>query len=212
MLGWPAVDSGGNACCGVIGYDEGVWAVSESCFPNNDIVVNLKLDISNISQCSLVFAGNRNSCGNAVRFPSGQWPAIQTYLQNGGRMWMQAEFFGCLADAANLASFLAAIGSSLSWGGTVDESGTLCDSATNTCTPGAANIAQGTTLKIARASRIDGGTSVWISDAGNVVVAVEQIGSGFFFLSGDSNITDGCAYNNCPFLQRLLNYADDDII
>lgn len=204
-----------DTCCCVtekIGYDSlSPWLIHGQCFEGYDAVTSLAANVSAISECKVVFSGNNNDCGNAVRFSAVDWPAVKAYIQGGGRLWLQAEFKGCLQDPAKLADFLAALGSSMAWGDTLEpNSGGNCNPLTNTCTPGAANIAQGTVLRIAAASKIDGGTSVWVRD--NPIVAAEKLGNGFLFLTGDSNITSGCGYNNCVFLQRLATYADGDIL
>lgn len=203
-----------TCCCGeAIGFDQAAWTIGHGCFPDRQLFGFLKDSPDQLTNCKVLFAGLDGVCGNAVKFAAGDWPKVHDYITSGGRMWLQSEYSGCLGDAANLAAFLSAIGSTMTWGATVDTSGDACNATTGICLPGTANIAQGgVRITIARASKINGGTSVWISQAGNVVVAVEKIGDGFLFLTGDSNITSGCGYANCEFLKRLASYEDGQII
>ena len=202
--------TGTNCCCGTIGFDETAWGVT-SCFPSSAVIINLASDISRISECRLVFAGNKATCAQAVRFASGDWPAVKSYIEDGGRLWLQAEYQGCMTDVANLASFLSALGSAITWLGGSHDSNCATDGSRD-CIAGAANIAQGVTFRMALTAELSGGTNVWQSPSGRNMVQVEQLGSGFLFVSGDSNLFDGCGYDNCSFAQRLLNYADDQIL
>lgn len=213
----------GNLClegCGCkvkIGFDESTWSMIAGC-GDIDPITNLKLNISPISECKVVFCGNPgNTCGNAVRFLGGDWAAVKTYIENGGRVWMNAEYNGCLADPTFLADFLAAIGSTISWvGGSFD--GSCAMDGTRDCTPGTANIAQGlaSPFRMAATGVLSGGTNVFLAPSGQQMVQVEQLGDGFFFLCGDSNVAGSggvCDYSdNCTFFRRLWEYADGDII
>jgi hypothetical protein len=44
------------------------------------------------------------------------------------------------------------------------------------------------------------------------MVMVEQLGDGFLFVCGDSNLWAGCDYDNCEFATALLETPDGDII
>lgn len=222
----------GNSCCGLIGFDENIWVNVVSCFPGMSPIINLASDVSQLTRCKLVFGGNINSCSNAVRFSFGDWPAVATYVAGGGRLWINAEHSGdfisvgnpaheiikCLQDMANLNSFLSAIGSTLSYVGNdyiINIGCTVSD-------VGDANIADSISFSADRFGEVTGGTTVIIStnprytnDVSFVgsprsIVVVEKVGNGFVFLCGDSNWPN-CS-GNCTFVQRLLNYADADII
>ncbi len=43
-------------------------------------------------------------------------------------------------------------------------------------------------------------------------IAIEQIGQGFVVLTGDSNVFDGCGFDNCEIAKRFLNNLPDDMI
>jgi hypothetical protein len=125
-----------------------------------------------------------------------------------------------MQDPTTVANFLSALGSSIVYGDDTDTSGNSCDLNTGLCTPGNANVAAdlGAGYHVALTATLSGGTSVWRTGNGNVAVAVEQIGAGFLFVSGDSNYTE-CdlgppigGYSNCSFLKRLYDYGDEDII
>ena len=85
---------------------------------------------------------------------------------------------------------------------------------TRDCIPGAANIAQGVTFRMAATAEIAGGTTVWKSPGGVNMVQAEQLGAGFLFVCGDANVFAGppCNYNNCAFAERLWTYEDSEIL
>lgn len=204
-----------NPCCcpcPTIGFDEAAWPGLVGCCAGMAPIINLKTNVARLGECRVVFGGNDNSCSSAVRFSSGDWPAVKTYIEQGGRLWINAEYGSpcglCLADSNKLASFLTALGSSMSWLNSCDnpEAGACVD-----CVAGDANIASGATLKKATSANISGGTPVWKSASENTVVAVEQLGDGFLFLSGDSNLQNVCT-GFCDFFTRVWEYEGADII
>lgn len=153
----------------------------------------------------------------AVNFAAGDWPAVRAYIEGGGRLWIQGEYQGCLADSADFNSFLAAMGSSIQWVGSSYDSGCATDGSRD-CTPGAANIAQSLSspFRMALTAEMSGGTSVWLAPSGVSMIQVEQLGDGFLFASGDANPAlgpeGGCSYDHCEFFRRLWEYEDADII
>jgi hypothetical protein len=197
-------------------------------------LVNLASDLSRIAECKIVFGGNENSCGNAMRFASGDWPALKTYIQNGGRLYLVGEHSGdfpaahesfkCLQDMTNLNNFLSSIGSTIAYvGGPYIMNNDPGLSDTTPADPGDANIAQGgITFMTNWFGHISGGTSVWKANtpyyqddrsavgSAKTIVAVEKIGSGFVFVAGDSNMFS--LTNNCDFTKRLWQYDDSQII
>lgn len=200
-----------SPCCGsggTIGFDDTIrnnlWT---GCFGTLSPIAFLASNVSRLSECKVVFAGLL-SCNSAVKFASGDWPAVKTYIQNGGRLVFVTEFQGCLADPTAVASFLSALGSSITWlGGSYDAG------ATASCTPGTANIAQGLSFYLNATAELSGGTSVWVSPSGKQMLQVEAIGSGFLFVCGDSNVLENSIpHSDCAFWQRVFNDADGDII
>ena len=227
-----------HCCKAKIGYDGSTWGL-ESLLPAGDsdptAVENLSSDVSRLGECKIVFAGNYNICGQAVRFADAQWPALKAYVEGGGRLYMVAEHSGeypigppgttsfiCHTDLTRTRDFLSFMGSSL------DLDGKLWSDLA-VMVAGAANIATGQgsvfNMRVGAFSAVSGGTSVFTSSgggggdndgAGLTVVAVEQIGSGFIFLSGDSNTWSETLSIN-PFgaktwTRRLWEYADADVI
>ncbi len=211
----------GCCCCPTIGYDESAWGWPESCCTGTTVIQNLKTSLSQLSMCRVVFGGNNGVCGEAVRFGSGDWAAVKSWIESGGRLFMCAEHSTiCFSSTAqtNLANFLSAVGSSMSYaGGDLNGDSPACFAAYYT--PGDANIAQGITFTGERFGQIDPGSgkSVWLGSAGATVsglgvcaVAAEQLGNGFLFLSGDGN--HGHCSGYCDFVKRLWEYADADIL
>ncbi len=204
-----------SCCCVVekIGFTQSGWSGLMTCH-GGDMLFNLAGNVTRLAECKVVFEGLDNVCGRAINFASGDWPAVKTYIQGGGRLWINAEYGapcgGCLAESANMHAFLAAMGSTLSRTDSCDnpELGQCV-----ALVPGAANIAAGASLKKATSTNIFGGTSVWLSASGNGVVNVEQLGDGFIFLSGDSNLQNVCGQAAfCDFFKRVWEYDDGDII
>lgn len=209
----------GCGCCPTVGFDESAWSLVTSCCSGMSPIVNLASDVSRLGECRVVFGGNTGFCADAIRFDSGDWSAVGDYVSNGGRLLICAEHSGgCLSGAAELASFLTAIGSSMTYsGGDYNNLTPLCSS--SYYTPGTANIAQGITFTGERFGEINpgSGASVWLGPTGGATsglglcaVAVEQIGDGFLFLSGDGNHAACVGY--CDFIRRLWEYDDGDII
>jgi hypothetical protein len=195
-------------CCPVAGFDGGAWTAVTACC-NGMVTKDLVADISQIDQCKVVFAGyTPGVCGgSAINFPSGDWPTIKDWIEAGGRFWLNLEHNSCPDDKVNIDAFLIAMGSSITWGFTDDN-------AFWECTPGSANISQGGVLfDTNRASRIDGGTSLWLSN-GVVTSAVEAIGDGFIFVNGDSDGFRGTGgpISRCDFKRRLWEYGDSDVV
>lgn len=222
-MAYSQFDLGGCGCggCPTIGFDQSAWSVITACC-NNSTIINIASDVSRLAECRIVFGGNLGTCGNAIRFSSGDWPAIKTYIEGGGRLFIAAEHNnGCLGDAANLNSFLAAVGSSMSYaGGDYQQSFPSPNLTCSEMDAGSANIAQGLSprLRSNRFGEITGGTSVWVADSsyttgvGKTIVAVEALGSGFLFLIGDSNHHYLCGSGCHEFFRRLWEYDDADII
>ncbi len=215
--------AGESCCCQAIGFDEAEWPGVMGCLPGKSSIINLKTNISRITECAVVFAGNNGTCANAVRFNSSDWPAIRQWIQGGGRLFIAGEHSGekigtfrCLSDMANYNAFLTAMGSTLFYIGLdYDDGFPLCSA--NYYSPGLANIAQGIGFPGERFGAMAGGTTVWLgpaggslSGAGIACVVAEKIGSGFLFASGDSNHQFCPGY--CDFYDRLLNQATANVL
>jgi hypothetical protein len=205
---------------GTIGFDESTWPF-ESCFSSGNVeyVQNISSDISLIDQCSLVFAGIAGYCGNAIRFDTADWPAIKTWIEDGGRFFLSTEWGdedpddSCLQDPSRVADFLVQLGSTIIYDGDSFDCGCEQESG-GLMTPGDANIGAGIwDHGMACTAELTGGTTVFLSPSGKRMIVVEALGSGFLFVSGDSNLAGfECDFTNCTILTRMLNYADGDII
>src|SRR4029434_10805346 len=84
----------GCCCCPTIGFDESAWSFVTSCCSGMSPIINLASERSRLSECKVVFGGNNGTCGNAIRFSSGNWSTIKSYLENGGRMFIAGEHCG----------------------------------------------------------------------------------------------------------------------
>jgi hypothetical protein len=218
-----------SPCCGErIGFDlTDSFRRYSSCFPRFTVVENIATDISKLSQVRLVFAGYNslnNLCNaqNSVRFAAQDRFTLKSWIENGGRLFFITEFGGCVRDPDSINPFLSDLGSTITWVGGVYDSG--CHDLNETppinriCIPGDANISQNLSVgfKMSATAEIAGGTSVFFSPSGRLVVAVERIGNGFLFVSGDGSISpiqcSGGYATNCEFFMRLHEYDDDDII
>jgi hypothetical protein len=218
-----------SPCCGgKIGFDlTDTFRQCLICFPGFTAVENIATDISKLSQVRLVFAGYNsisNDCRveNSVRFASEDRPTLKSWIENGGRFFFNAEFQTCVLDPDSINPFLSDLGSTMTWAGGLHDAQchdlTLDPPRNRICTPGDANIAQNLLVgfKIAATAEIAGGTSVFFSPSGKLMLAVERIGDGFLFFSGDGSISPTACFGdyatNCEFFFRLHEYADDDII
>lgn len=195
--------------------------VPASCFGEDvEYVTNIRLNVSLIWQCRLVYA----NCISGVPFAAGDYAEIADYVAEGGRFWVQTEWespspgFGFPPTRpVGVDDFVAALGGSMSWvGGGHDE---FCESVageSRLCQAGDAAIGQNVEVKMAMSAEIAGGTSVLLTPTdGLPMVAVEAVGEGFIFMSGDSNIWNGagsCGYDNCDFFWRLVNWTNAEIL
>lgn len=223
-----------NSCCCdlTFGFDAGAWnncfvfgcSNLLACANNASAIINLKDDVSRIGECRIVFAGRCDQNGNffgapVVRFAPADWPAIRTYIEGGGRLWLNAEEDMTPDNFAEMAGFLAAMGSGISYvSGPFDST----DSG-GTAAPGDANIAQGLTMNLhySAAGQVGGGTAVWRSSVSDSrlpdvpLVVVEKLGEGFLFFTGDGHwITTffDPTYDFCEFFKRLWEYDNSQII
>lgn len=213
----------GCPCCGIkVGFDGLSNAMPvASCYPTATLLQNLRLDVTRLPECKVVFAGFETQCAcpagsdvaNGIRFSSGDWPAVADYIDNGGRLVLLLNDDYCTLDEANVASFLTAMGSTMSYSG-----GQFSCATCTAMSAGSANIASGISTSYRGAGEINvgtGGTSMWLMSGGEVLAAVEQIGSGFLFLCGDYEGFAGFCFGGvfaCDFIERLIEYGDSDII
>lgn len=216
--------SGGSCCCREkIGFDEASWSWVTNTLSDAPVVTNLVASITEIDNCRLVFGGNNFTCGNAVRFPSGSWAKIKTWINSGGRLYIAAEHSGeksgllkCLQDMPNLNSFLTTIGSTIQYVGE-DYNGSTPSISATYYSSGAASIASGISFSGGRFGEISGGTTLWlgpdgapISGLGKTAAAIQKLGSGFVIVIGDSDVGALPGYAN--FLDRWYNWATGDIL
>lgn len=201
-----------------IGFDLTAFGIG-SCHTVETVANLATADLARFDECKVILAGLQgDNCGDSVRFPEARWGRVRQWVRDGGRLWINSEWaiapgdpeVDCLSDPPRLAEFLTALGSSLTYNFGFND----CNTPDwLNATAGAANIAQGSSLKMACTAAIGGGTTVWLSPNATVMAAGEQIGRGFVFLSGDGNIWDSAIINdNCPFLDRLLTYDSADIL
>lgn len=207
-------------CCGgcdgkTYGFDEGKWQGVVDCYDgftdNYDYIENLKDDIDQIDNCCVVFMGNYNTCSNAIRFPEAQWAKIKEWVEAGGRLWINAEYGGCLKDAGELSSFLEYLGVDLQWVGSAYD----CGCREDFMLPGEANIARYIfDAQMGCTAEISGFSVVFYAPVHTdiPVVCVDSLNEGFVFLCGDSNFWAGCDYDNCTILERLFTYKDIHIL
>lgn len=198
----------------------GPWAAIESCLSGYGYImvsnlIHPSFDNENFSKYKIIFEGGLNSCGPSPLFNESKWDKVRRYILGGGRLWVNGEFQGCLGNPSRFNNFLSTLGSSMVWTGGASLSG--CN---HPCSPASANIAQGITFKAGKTANISGGTPCFTTnDEGFVILAVEQLGSGFLFATGDSNIFDvgsggfgGCGHPHCPLTERLVTYTNNQII
>lgn len=212
-MAWSIFDLG--CCCGgctKIGFDQSAWPKLVECYESHDIeyVENLADDISMIDECCLIYMGNNGVCGNSIRFASDKWYAIKEWVERGGRLWINAEYEGCLADPETLADFLGTLGIDITWiGGSYD-----CGCRNDYMLPGEAGLAFFLiNQQMGCTAELSGFATVFYSPVAQVpMVVVDQLGDGFVFLCGDSNIWAGCDYDNCNLAIRLWERPDSQII
>lgn len=221
-------------CGNKIGYDEDPWTgtVTPHSVANveiPDLVINIKDDISKLEECKYVFCGNRmlgggGECGKAVRFAEADWPAIRTWIEEGGRLFMVSEWWDsesnkCEFDADLLDQFLVDVTDL----GIAYNRGEYSPGITNPMVGGPALIGAGlpTTNGNTFAQLISTGTpgcqpiltATLGTGAGKTVMAVERIQDGFYFLSGDSNIGFGGSEAGLAELyRRIFEFENDEII
>lgn len=205
-------------CCGgcdsnTIGFDETAWPGLVDCYTDVTVIENLKDDINKLQDCCVVFMGNNNQCSDSIRFPSNQWNDIKEWVEAGGRLWINAEYggpFPCLKDPETLAAFLGTLGVDLGW-----EDGQYdCGCREDFMLPGEAGIAFFLiNQQMGCTAEISGFKTAFYSPVAQVpMICVDQLGDGFVFLCGDSNIWGGCDYDNCNLANRILNRPDSQII
>jgi hypothetical protein len=225
-----------SGCCARVGFDEQPWDYLASHFLAQGVEyitniagnVSAKLD----SSISMLFAGNHDFCGNAIRFPGSEWLEIKAWLEAGGKMVICSEHSGnapdnglplkCLQDMVQLNIFLSGMGTSLSYIGD-DCNGGFPDS--GFYIPGSAKVAQGVTdFGGARFGELAGGTTVftgyaggpdgpqvgWKNGLGRVAVVADPVGDGFIFLTGDSNL--GLVANSGSFFRKVFDTPKEDML
>lgn len=207
---------GGNGTVsyrGDIGFDRSKWGI-EAAYTAR-VIENIADDVAKITRCRLVFAGVNSGSGaeRSINFSESDWAEVKAWIEAGGRLWLQAEYGAALDDPEQLDDFLNAMGVGMSWNSGVYDSG--CD-VSRSARHDTANISDGAVLRMAATAEILGGTPVWrCPTAEKIMVAVEAVGDGFLFVSGDGNLfNDSCGYigDNSPFALRLYEYEDSEVI
>jgi hypothetical protein len=236
-------------CCGcpTIGLDGSAdptgW--TSCCFtdyPSNtkpgsqSLIINLKDDVSRLGECRVVFANAVGGAGRDIRFAAGDWPAVQSYVTGGGRLWIAGTppdytGGGGTLIPTNVNTFLTALGATIqldtSYAFYHIDSSAFCgrgrmgpanigadlDDPTFFTAGGAFEgfgIVLGGTVVSQAFSYIYPPGSGTFDLAYYPVVTVEKVGNGFVFLSG--NFGAPCPQSNCRFWPRLWLYDDSQII
>ncbi len=223
-------------CCCPVGFDAGAWPGIQSCICEHPIV-NLKDGIERIVDCRAVFCGPSSACGSAMQFQSAQYAVIKAWVENGGRLWCNGEYnqdgngYDCLGDEARdkINAFMSALGCSLHLGhhacncGCADPEGNpwlgINGAAkivtTPTSLPGVyhacvGEVTGGTPINWTQPEPDYGGSDACLTSY--PWIAIEQLGQGVVVLTGDSNVFDGCAHDNCEIAQRFIHNKPEDLI
>jgi hypothetical protein len=180
-----------------------------------------------IPNCKVIFAGLDVSCGavfGTTNFGN-LYPQIKEFLDSGGRLWLQLEWghpgeaaLSCFVDTG-IGDFLTAMGTTMNWIGGDRQPD---DIAFHPMVPGDAQISQGlpsnqNNNRFGQMSR-GSGKVVWESGthygaaAGQSVVVAEAIGSGFLFMTGDSNLWGVFIDGEKELIRRLIESGDNEIL
>lgn len=204
---------GCQACnCVTIGFDNlANWAIT-SCYTGHTFQANLYANVSLISPLRLVFCRFTTSVFDNP-FNSADWSAVASWVSGGGRLFLGGDYSGSTMDYTTANNFLSAIGSSMS----VVSGNVPTANCASGVTAGTANIAAGlsTFPGVTTYTSVSGGTDVFLGPvASEIILAVEAVGNGFVFASGDWTpwIFNSGGCDSCEFSLRLLDYADGDII
>lgn len=224
-----------GCCCCPVGFDAGAWPGIQSCICDRPLE-HLRNNIARIDDCRVVFCGPSNMCGGAMYFEPDQYAAIKTWVEKGGRLWCNGEYnseeltgFDCLGDdaRAKINAFMTALGCSMQVGHRACNC-TCTDShgdpwlgingsakivTTPTALPGIYHACVGEVL---------GGTPLNLTQpepTGSAAcftsypwIAMEKVGQGYVVLTGDSNIFDGCGFDNCEIAKRFVKNDPEDLI
>lgn len=223
-----------GACCdGEIAYDAPAeWSqFHRDVWPDKKAVVGVGANPSKLtSRVKLMFAGNHAVCADATRFmPESSWPAIRNWIFNGGRLWFQTEYEGCLVNPAKATAFIEYMSATIFREGGIQFNGNNCQVGGLSTTiapadcvpaidsyPNGARIAQGSVFRVALTESLDFSPNpVWlVFPSGNCCTQVDQLGvnGGFFFVHGDSNSSECWRMYNKPFFRKLLDTPDDEVI
>lgn len=201
---------GVGCCCASIGFVDAAYFRVGQCLTAQEMAFNTHVNLDDIANYTLIFDGLVGGCpGNILHVDAGQWASVKDWIEAGGRFVLACEYEDCMDDYANVQAFLTALGSTMTITGNYEIG---CQA--SPCTAGTAQIGAGLTCYMGGCSEITGGASVLVSpNAAVVMMAVEQLGDGFLFLSGDSNIfTSVCGSVSCELIARLWGDPDDEII
>jgi hypothetical protein len=209
---------GNCCCCPTVGFEENEIVAFKTCCDSSQPITNLyQMSPSQLAEslrrCGMVYCGPSAQCGTGLSFPQSLWPTIRTWVEGGGRLFVAGEYVPCIGQAAldNINSFVASLGSSMSLGSK------QCDSGCNSWQTQIEDVPlmEGiTNVFHAATNEVMGGTPLARTfQCGHVpFLAIERIGQGWVMLAGDSNLTEGCGYNNCPLWNAFINNGDDEIL
>lgn len=191
-----------------IGFDrEAISLIVDCCQPNGyKTATNLCDHIDRLDECEVVFCGSPNTeCGPGICFVEDDWETITEWIENGNRLFVNAEYKGCISLVAKttLNEFLSAIGTEMSIGDVAYDCG---------CSPEWTGIIQELPLTEnvevifhACTNSVEGGTVVAYCNEDEEVpyIAVEAVGDGFVLCCGDSSVFS-CSYDNCTFWDNFI--------
>lgn len=220
-----------GCCCGcdgnTIGFDDFRWPGLVTCFDGRakpiTVYDNIRtLNWDKLEKLCVLFMGNDNQCGRAVHFDMNQWDAIKEWVKKGGRLWINAEYEGCLQDPVVLSNFLEHLGVDLHWLGKNYDCG--CGTPDRYMRPGEAALAFYLFFdRMACTAELSGFSTVFYTpndkDGRKIpMIVIDQLDKGFVVLCGDSNIWQAncsdisIAESNCQLAQRMLDRKSSQMI
>lgn len=217
-------------CCPTVGYEAlEIPAADQCCKPHYGSITYLynfdgtalreKLD-----ECVMVFMGPTGTCDFNTNFDDDQIGIIATWINEGGRVYLASEYIGCMshANVERQNEIIGLLGSSMSIGEKACNCGCFSQQWTGSLNLSVPMIADCTAIHCACTNEVIGGT--WLAktitegdEDGKCYdpypyIAMEKIGDGYLIVSGDSNITTGCGYDNCCLFRNFIQNSDEDML
>lgn len=228
---WAALD-----CCLVIGFDGAAWPEVTGCVSAR-VVENLYADISRINECKAVFCGMHSYCGEPFLFDASQYSAIREWVENGGRLYCNGEYYlsdfdYCMSPGTRdqINDLMDTVGSSMRFAAGQCNCG---------CPEGDMWLGSSGPARImsypsslsgvyhACTCEVVGGTVVGYTDAepssenpqcnsAYPFIGIEQVVEGFVILAGDGNIFSGSGscnpFDNCELARRFIENRSEDLV